>query len=340
MYMDAIRRAKVSIRIEQFLFTPDSVGKPIVDLLIKKATEGVSIKCMFDSMGSINLAQSEHVQRMTKAGIKVKFFNWIFPFSTHNKKIWYFRDHRRILIIDREVMMTGGLCIGKRMEDWRDTHIRVEGQVVSQATYIFDVSWSRIYKKRTMRLGGQYRTGTDRFSLITHAPLLRERYLYYRLIDAMRCAEKSIDITVPYFLPDRRIIRVLLLAKKRGVRVRILIPEVSDHRFVDYGSGTYFNQLLKKGIEIYRYKAMIHAKTVSIDNDWGLIGTLNFDNISLRYNFEIGLITTNRLCIQELNELFEQDTKNSNKLSFEGWQRRSLFTKFMELVVWPIRKFL
>ncbi len=334
-------KARESIYVEQFLFTPDSIGQQFLELFIKKAKEGVHVKLIVDSVGSFGLGRSAYIEALQEAGVKIKFFNWMLPFSKNSKTLWYFRNHRRLIIVDREIMITGGTCIGKRMENWRETQIKIEGPVVQQAVKVFDQTWKKVYKKHTKSLGTQYKSGIDSFSYITHAPLLRERHVYYRLIDAIRQARTCVYITTPYFLPDHRLQRVLVLAVKRGVDVRVLIPAAGDHHIVEIGSETYFEFLLSKGVKIFRYEpTMIHAKTAVIDTDWGMIGTMNMDNVSLRYNFESAIITTNPLCVDELRSHFMHDLKSSKEVRLAEWNRRSRIRKFKEILVWPIRKFL
>ena len=339
--LKTISEARESIYIEQFLFFPDAIGQQFIELLVKKAKEGVHVKLIVDSVGSFPLGRSEYLDVMHQAGVKVKFFNWMLPFSKNSKKLLYFRNHRRLTIVDRQIMITGGTCISKNMEHWRDTQIRLEGPVVQQAVHVFDRTWKKVYKKHTLNLGTQYKSGIDSFSYITQAPFLAEKHLYHRLIDAIRQARKHIYLTTPYFLPDNKLQRVLILAVKRGVDVRVLIPEKSNHPIVDIGSHSYFEYLLNKGLRIVRYKpSMIHAKTVTIDDEWAMVGTLNLDNVSLKYNFESAVITTNRLCAAELREIFVKDLRSSSEVRLHDWKNRSNIQKFKEGLVWPIRKFL
>lgn len=335
-----ISQARESIYMEQFLFTPDSVGQKFMELFMKKAREGCSVKLIFDSFGSRSLGQSLYLKALADAGVKVKFFNWTLPFSKHSKKLFYFRNHRRIVLIDRKKMFTGGICIDKEMENWRETQILVEGPVVDQALMVFDKTWKRVYKKRTLNLGIQYKSGLDGFSFITQSPLIAGHHLYNRLIDAIRGAQKEIYLTTPYFLPDARLQRVLILARKRGVDVRILLPKNSNILIVDIGSATYYRHLLKHGVRIFRYENMVHAKVAFIDGDWAMIGSMNLDNVSLKYNFESAIITTNPLCASEVREHFMKDLQEAKELSLEVWQTRSSWQKFLEILVWPIRKFL
>ncbi len=336
----ACSEAKESIDIEQFLFSPDSSNQKLLETLIEKAKSGVAVRCIFDSLGSLNLGQSQYIDEMMKAGVKVRFFNWMLPFSKHKKSLWYFRNHRRLIVIDKKQMFTGGICFGKRMETWRETQVKLEGPVVEQALKVFESTWRRVYKKHAVQLGFQNKTGLDGFSYITHAPFPTKRYLYHRLIEAIRQAKSSVLLTTPYFLPDNKLVRALLVAKKKGLDVKILIPKTSDHPIVQLASTTYFDQFLSSGIEIYRYPSMIHAKTAVIDNDWSMVGTLNLDNVSLRYNFECAVVSTLPNFTKELGQIFSEDKSISAKLTLEEWQKRSLTQKMLEILVWPVRKFL
>lgn len=334
-------QATESLYVEQFLFTPDQIGQQFIELFIKKAKEGVHVKIIVDSVGSFALGRSLYLDAMEASGVKIKFFNWMLPFSKNSKTLWYFRNHRRLIIVDRTTIITGGTCIGKRMEDWRETQIKIQGPVVQQAVKVFDQTWKKVYKKHTQNLGTQYKSGLDGFSYITQAPLLGERHVYHRLIDAIRQAKKCVYLTTPYFAPDHRLQRVLVLAARRGVDVRILIPETGDHKIVDLATNTYIEFLLSKGIKVFRYTpSMIHAKTAVIDTDWAMVGTMNLDNVSLRYNFESSIIITNPLCVDELKGHFMQDLKVSKEINLDEWKVRPQFQKFKEMLVWPIRKFL
>lgn len=335
----AISRAEKTIDFEQFNLAPDNIGRKFVETLIERARRGVKVRLLLDAMGSVGIGQSKLIEAMESAGIEVRFFNWIFPFSKGNKRTWYFRNHRRALIIDSQILFTSGICIADQMKYWRETTVEMTGEIIDQVQLPFDKTWDQAHK-RTMKMGTRAKTNLDGFTFLTQAPLPRQRYLYFRFIEAIRQARQYIYITTPYFLPDNRLQRVLILAKQRGVDVRILVPEYSDHPVVDRGSHTYFHKILSAGIKIYRYKEMIHSKTAVIDGDWAMVGTLNMDNISLRYNFESAIVASNHHFAAELTGHFQNDMQNSEELVLAEWNKRSFFSQFLELLVWPIRKFL
>ncbi|MEN9649853.1 MAG: hypothetical protein RL094_820 [Candidatus Parcubacteria bacterium] len=337
--LEACRSAQLSIDFEQFYFIPNSIAREFIEVLIRKSKEGVKVRCLFDSVGSFPFSQSIYPDILEHTNVQVRFFNWLLPFSRGNKRLLYFRNHRRNLVVDKKIAFTGGVCISDKMKDWRETHLKISGPVVEQMMTAFDSSWAKAHK-RSIRFSKDTKTDIDGFTYSTHAPLPRQRFLYYRLIDAIRQAQRYIYLSTPYFLPDNRLLRVLILAKRRGVDVRLLVPHESNHPIVDIGGRTYFHQLLISGIRIFRYKGMNHAKTAVIDGDWSMVGSLNLDNVSLRYNFEAAIVSTNKKFASQLERQFLIDIINSYELISEDWQKRSVLKKFWEAVVWPIRKFL
>ena len=188
----------------------------------------------------------------------------------------------------------------------------------------------------------------DGFNYITNSPRPRQRFLYYRLIEAIQTAEKSIYITTPYFAPTHKLLRVLRLAGLRGVDVRILLPQKSDHPIVDLCGRSYFSTLLRTGIKVFLYNGenesgqgrMIHNKTVAIDGTWATIGTLNMDTISLLYNYEGNIVSTNQDFIQEVVWHFEKDISESTQVDQATWNKRFFIKKVLEMGSRIMRKFL
>ncbi|MES3005756.1 MAG: phospholipase D-like domain-containing protein [Patescibacteria group bacterium] len=337
--ISAIRNAQTSIDLEQFNLAPDNIGKRFIEALIERAEAGVRVRLLVDAMGSVALGQSMYIEAMEQAGIEVRFFNWIFPFSKGNKRIWYFRDHRRTLIVDMKTAFTGGVCIVDWVRYWRETTLEITGNIIVQMQSPFELIWKKAHKK-SLGMGDGAKTNLEGFTFLTQSPLPRQRHLYRRLIETIRHAQTYVFLTTPYFLPDRRLLRTLVAARRRGVDVRIIIPTNSDHPVVDRGSHTYFHRVLTAGIRLYRYRGMIHSKTAVIDGNWAMVGSLNLDNISLRYNFESGIVASNHHFASEVAGHFMNDIQNADELTFAQWQKRSYLSQFLELLVWPIRKFL
>lgn len=336
----ACEDATLSIDLEQFIFVNDVVGKRFLEVCRRKAREGIRVRLLCDAAGSFGFFTSTIVNDVRKDGVEVVFFNTFIPGAFHTHTWWFFRDHRKLLIVDNKVAFTGGICLSHEMRDWRDTHVEIHGEVLLEMRQAFEAMWERAHKRRKRKIS-QIKIGEQGFNYVTNTPRPRKRFLYYRLVDAIRTSKQYIYLTTPYFVPDSRFLRVLLLARRRKVDIRIIVPERSDHPLVDIGSRSFFTTLLKAGVKIYQYKGqMIHSKTAIIDDEWATIGSLNFDNLSFLYNFEANLISTDKRFIQDLKNHFLEDIENAPPVALNEWLQRPLTQKINEILVYPVRKFL
>ncbi len=325
-----IESARESVLLEQFILETDLIGSRFLTLLQKKAREGIKVHVLLDSAGSLNFFTSSLWKNYSEPNLSITFFNSLIPWTIGSHTPWYFRDHQKLLVVDSRVAFTGGICLGDEMKTWRDTHVRIEGPVVEKMAWMFHRMYNRALKKnpKSEKFGPKSAGG---FNYITSSPLPRRRFLYYRLTDVLRNAMKRISISTPYFIPDRRILRILQLATRRGVEVSILIPEISDNPIVDFSSRSFFSKLLKTGVRLYLYRErMMHAKTIVVDDDWSSVGSLNFDNISLKYNFEGNIVSTNRQFTSDLASHFAEDLKNAKEVLPAEWKRRSFALKVIE----------
>ncbi len=339
----AIESAKTSINLEQYIFSYDTVGKMFIAALKERAKAGVKIRIFCDAVGSFTLANSEAVKELQDAGIMVKIFNAIRPWHPQNESLWYFRDHRKLMIVDETIGFTGGICLGEAMRGWRDSYVQIEGPLVKEMLQSFENMWHKAYHKFRfyLRLRKPVEALAPEFAYLTNAPLPGKRFMYRELIRKVKAARRYIYLTTPYLLPDSRLLRNLKRAVKRGVEVRILIPLKTDAKIVDIAMGTFFHDLLSHGVRLFRYgKTLIHGKTGVIDGTWSTIGSLNLDNLSLRYNFEGNIVSTNTDFTEELERQFLDDLKLSEELTLKAWAERPLLRKLAEIIVWPLRKFL
>ncbi len=341
--LTACENAKESIDIEQYIIRTDEVGLKFLSVLQKRAEAGVKVRIIADAAGSLGLYGSLIPLELRSKGIKLMFFHALFTPLRSAHLSFYLRDHRKLLIVDGITAFTGGICIAEHMHTWRDTLIEITGPVVQDMQESFDVMYDRaLYSK--LRIFGKRQKRTewhDGMQYLTSTPFKRERELYYAVLDAIRSAKRYIYITTPYFVPDRNIIRVLRLAVSRGVDVKILIPRTSDIKLVDLAAQSYFEKLLKAGIEIHRYgEIMIHSKTICIDSEWGTVGSLNIDYVSLKYNFEGNVVSTNKEFVRDIKEQFLHDLTKAQQLTTSEWSKRSGFAKFMQWIIRPLRPFL
>jgi cardiolipin synthase len=336
MYADC-DTARASIDIEQFIFGDDKIGKRFLELLGKKAAEGVKIRIMCDAVGSSDLLNSEISGTLAEKGISIVFFNRIQPWRIGNISSWFLRDHRKILLIDRNVAHIGGVNIEDRMENWRDTNVRLMGPVVSEIQTGFDRMWTTPTRHKFSQHKPLFKAGED-FSFLLNSPQFRGRYIYHDLRRNIRNAKKYIYLTTPYFVPSILIFTSLIQAARRGVDVRILVPGSSDVQVARIAAGSYFLLALNAGIKIYCYdeRTFLHTKTGIIDGAWGSIGSANIDNLSLLLNFEGNLISSDPLFIADLQRQFIDDLSVSQLLTKEKWINRPIILKILEIITWPL----
>lgn len=339
--IDILKEAKESIDIEAFYFLPDAIGRQILDVLISKAIAGVQVRLLADSMGSFSLSQSLYVDAFRKAGAHIRFFNSFIPFSKTSKSLWYFRNHRRTIIIDKKELYVGSICVGEPTCDWIETGITVSHtQAVAQAQKAFIDTWHRSLHK-TFKVGSSSKLSTDCFSYLTQSPMQGQRHIYNIFIDRIKNAKQSITLIAPYIVPDNKFLKALKRAKRRKIDIKIITSKETDSDLADLGRNTYILSMLTHGISIYFHPKMIHSKVAIFDNEVACISTMNLDNVSLRYNYECALYIDNKDCVNEILHAVNKDMiEGATKLHIHEWNKRSLWTQFLEILIWPVRKFL
>ncbi len=339
-----IRNARHTIDIEQFIFVDDEIGSEFIKALTEKAKAGLRVRVLLDAAGSFTLFGSTFVAELSNNNIQVGFFNRLLPKALHSPNWWFFRNHRRSLIVDAgteyAAAITGSHCIWEKTRSWRDTSILITGESANEVARAFSIMWNRANTIKS-DWGYDKPTATEGINYVYQSPLRTKKFIYHRLIDAIRGARSYIYIAVPYFVPDHRLMRVIRLAAKRGVDVRIILPQKSDHAIVDRAGQAYFHKLLKYGVSIYHYLPhLIHAKICIIDDEWATLGTMNFDNVSLHYNFEGNVVITQTDCISELKKQFHTDLTRSTLITNSDWNKRTFRDKILEIATMPLRKIL
>ncbi len=330
-----IAEAKVSIDIEQYIFMLDTIGNRFLHLFQKKAREGVRIRILCDTVGSWKLYQSSIPKLLRSLGIDIRFFNPVKPWRMDLFISNFFRDHRKILVVDGNVAHLGGVGIQDKMADWRDTHMRIVGPLIEDISKSFQSVWENLDKGLLVRLKREPQY-VKNFNILINSPRPGQRYIYQALVANIRNAQKYIYLVTPYFVPDIRLFRVLRLAAKRGVDVRLITPESGDHSIVIYARQSYFTLALKAGIKIYTFGPhFLHAKTAVIDDEWATAGSFNLDNLSSVFNHEANISSTDKAFISHIKADFLEDLKYSKQLSYEEWIKRPLRWKILELLTWP-----
>jgi cardiolipin synthase A/B len=332
---DACRRAERSIDIEMFIFGLDLARGPFGDLLVDKARMGVKVRLLLDMVGSFDFIGSKEEKRLLDSGVEVTVWNPIRPSRLHNFTSWYFRNHRKIVVVDGKIAFTGGVNLKRAPAERRDTQVEFEGPIAREAQAAFERMLSNAKGHNWNPFPAA--PAIEGFRFLTHSPHRRARHLLRECIKAITKAKKSVCIITPYFVPSLRFTRHVRAAARRGVDVRILLPSLSDHTLADLAARSYIGLMLSAGIKIYIYRPkFLHAKVVTVDDDWSMVGSLNIDNLSFLYNYEAGLVSTNRSFNLELREQFATDLTRSSEITKHEWHKRPLLDKVLEVLSWPI----
>ena len=323
LYQDmlaAIEGATRRILFETYIIKGDDMGRRFKQALIDAANRGVEVFVVYDAFA--NLVVSPRFLRFRPPIHVLRFPVLRLTWRMFSPRVWG-RDHRKILAIDDRVAFVGGYNVGTLYAtDWRDTHLRIEGDAAWELVNAFVDFWNdhaagpKLPDEGVPNWDPSVRAHRNVPSQLTYP--IRSMYL-----EAIDRASERIQLTAAYFLPDRDIIAGLKAAAERGVRVEVLLPYVSNHVVTDWLARGFFGELLDADVRIYRYKAwMVHAKTITIDGEWSSVGTANIDRLSLTGNYEINLEVHGAELAKHLSEVFQRDLTNSEELTAAEWSRR------------------
>jgi cardiolipin synthase len=342
----AIGAARREIVAEFYWFGSDTVGRLFVDALAAKARDGCTVRVVYDAIGSMPVDE-EMFDDLRRAGGDVRPFHPLIGALTKNVAgRWYIRDHRKLLVCDGEIGFTGGLNIGRPWasisqggEGFRDDMIEVQGPCAEELRTVFYETWRRVLKRRE-RLdpsklppdaARELRREPERDVWVIASrrrPARRAiRATYQRWIHGAR---RSIDLVNAYFVPDGVVRRALIRAARRGVRVRILVPEVSDLPFVQWACEGTLARLVKHGVEAYAYQgAVLHAKTAVVDGELVTVGSFNLDRRSARANLEVNLAARSVPFAQVVLRAIEEDFARSVRWTDQVLASRGAIRKLL-----------
>lgn len=335
----AIRNAKQQVLLATYIFSADEIGLRFIDVLVERAQAGVDVRLTVDALGSFLLLPYSIEKELTQQGVKVRRYHrwyWREPLR-YNR-----RDHRKLLVVDSQQAFLGGFNIHRQSsllvfgkERWRDTHVRITGELAEEAAGLFNSFWQ----------GKPARCPLPKVKLqdellANHSRKCRQRLrCIYR--DTFNGATKYLYVTTPYFVPDRPMQKGLIAAARRGVDVRVLVPRKSDVQIVQWASHAAYANLLLNGVRIFEYlPRMLHTKTIVIDDNFATIGTSNIDYRSFFLNYELNLFSSSKnLCIQ-LYDQFNNDLKEAEEIHSGSWKQRHWNLRLLEWVGWLARRWL
>lgn len=314
-FINELKTAKEFIFMEFFIIDRHSkYWKEIEAVLLKKASEGVEVRLLYDDIGCAGLMHSWYPQQMRKKGIKCYRFN---PFIPLLSGIFNNRDHRKIAIIDHKEAFTGGMNLSDeyaneivRFGYWKDAMVKIEGPAIDNLIFIF-LSFYDIARVKVSNfdkyIGYDYPLQKEN-ALVTAfgdgpAPFLELNSGESTFINMIENAKESVYISTPYFIPTENLKEAILRAGYRGIDVRILLPGIPDKKMVYRMALRYLSDLDKAGIKVYRYnEGFNHEKAVVVDGKIAFIGTINMDYRSLVHHFECGAIFMNSEAVKDVED--------------------------------------
>ena len=333
--LQAIRNAKKTITFETYIYWSGGIGSQFADALAERARAGVKIHVLLDWVGSGKMDDAL-LKKIETAGVDVRKFH---------KPAWYNlarlnnRTHRKLLIVDGTVGFTGGVGIAPMWEGaaqdadhWRDSHFRVAGPVVAQMQTTFMDNWIKVSGQ--VLHGDAYfpkleAAGTSPAQMFFSSPSSGSNNMALMYHMALTAAEKTVDLSMAYFVPDVLSQQILISAVRRGVRVRLITPgPITDTKTVRAASRQTWGPLLAAGAEIYEYQpTMYHCKVMIVDNFMVSVGSTNFDSRSFRLNDEANLNIYDSAVATRQTAIFEDDLNKSRRVTFEEWTNRPLKKK-------------
>ena len=337
--LEAIRGAQKSINLESFIWSSGQESDEFIKALSERAQAGVKVHVIVDWLGSFYLKHKD-ARQMEEAGVKLVRLN---PLLSVKFFRFNHRTHRKLMIVDGRVGFIGGVCISDHWSGnaergkWRDIHFRVEGPAVGEMQGTFCGNW--------LAARSQVLHGRDYFPELKpagtmvaqcfpsgprdHAEQARLSYLL-----AMAAARKSIRLAHAYFVPSKIAIQTLLDARKRGVKVEVIIPSKIDNVAVHMASRSRSKKLIDAGVEFYEYKpTLYHCKIMIVDDSWATVGSVNFDEKSFRANDEANLNVMDKEFAAALSRTLDGDKAKSRPLTKEDFKRQSLFSRIANYFV-------
>jgi len=341
----AIEKAEHHIHLEYFNFRNDSIAGELFKLLVKKAEEGIEVRAIFDAFGNWSNnkpLKKRHLKELRNKGIEIISFDPIkFPWINHV----FHRDHRKIAIIDGKIGYTGGINVADyyinglpEIGEWRDMHIRIEGDAVEDLQDIFLDIWNKTAKQNVT--GDEYYPyrkdsintiiNGKEVAIVDRYPRRSPKLMRRAYAKAIESADNKVQIINPYFTPTRIIKKAIKKAIKQGVKVEIMIPGKSDIPFTPDAVLYIANKLRKKGADIYIFNGGFHhSKIMMVDSLFCTVGSTNLNSRSLRHDYEVNAFIFDQETTGELMEIFKEDQTNSTLLTGDIYKKRSVWKKFL-----------
>jgi len=331
-----LQKAKKFIFLEYFIIEEGFMWDSILNILKEKIAEGVEVRLLYDGMGCLTTLPWDYPKEMEKIGIKCHVVSSLKPFLS---TIQNNRDHRKILVIDGVVGITGGVNLAdeyinkkKRFGHWKDTAVMLQGEAVQSFTMMFLEMWNTVtgeeadYKNYLVKRRQGFRREYGYVIPYADSPFDDENVgeeIYFHIINH---AKRYVHIMTPYLILDNEMITTLTRSAKSGIEVIIIMPHIPDKWYAYALAKTYYKELIEAGVQIYEYNpGFVHAKVFVSDDDTATVGTINLDYRSLYLHFECGVFIYNNSEVTKIEDDFQMTLKKCHKVSLLEVKKRSLF---------------
>lgn len=336
--LEAVKGARHNINFETYIYWSGDIGRSFAEALAERAGAGIEVQVLIDWVGSQKMDQGL-LDMLTDAGVSLERYH---PLNWYNLGRFNNRTHRKLLIVDGAVGFTGGVGIADSWsgnagspDQWRDSHYRLQGPAVAQMQAAFMDNW--IKTTGIVLQGKEYfpalePMGEALAQVFTSSPSGGGDSMLLMYLLSITAAERTIDLSAAYFVPDELTRLAIRAALERGVHVRIIVPgQKIDSEVVRKASRAQWGELLEAGAEIYEFQpTMFHCKLLIVDRLMVSVGSTNFDNRSFRLNDEANLNVYDAELAARLSEVFEGDLERANRITYEDWKTRPWQEKLLE----------
>ena len=338
-----LKKAEKFIFLEYFIIQEGKMFNSILEILEEKAKQGVDVRLIYDDVGCIVTLPHNYKNTLEAKGIKCRVFNPIKPFFTRRLNN---RDHRKIVVIDGDVGFTGGINLADEYINeyekhgyWKDAGIMLKGDAVWNLTVMFLSMWDYIDNKEEDYIKfkpskNKYYNSKGYVQPFDDSSLINEpigETVYLNLINK---AKDYIYINTPYLIIDNEMATALKIAAKSGVDIKIVTPYIPDKKFVHAVTKSYYESFIKDGIEIYEFTpGFMHAKTFVVDDEYGVVGSINLDFRSLYLHYECGVWLYKTESIKSMKDDYLETLKRCHKVTMEECKNTSSIRKVLRLII-------
>ncbi|AKC32060.1 cardiolipin synthase [Candidatus Pantoea carbekii] len=339
-----IQQARHSIEMVFYIWQPGGLADEVAKSFIAAALSGVSCRLMLDSAGSVAFFRSPWANMMRNAGIDVVEALQVSILRVFLRRI-DLRQHRKLVLIDNYLAYTGSMNLADPrffkqnvgVGQWIDLMVRMKGPIAITMDIVYACDWETETGKRILSLNPLYENipfkedSNHTIQIIASGPGFPEDIIHQALLTAVYSAREQLIMTTPYFVPSDDLLHAICTAAQRGVEVSIVVPLHNDSLLVGWASRAFFTEMLEAGVKIYQFKdGLLHSKSVLVDKQLSLVGTVNLDMRSLWLNFEIILVIDDSDFGQNLADVQNNYISCSRLLNNTLWSKRAWWKRIIE----------